>query len=85
MGREKRVVVADRRTQERWPSAGDGKLEARQHTRIVREQTVIAPLNISESVGKQESVRVLQRESRQQSPTFTGFIGQAHNLLLLCS
>src|SRR6185437_9378611 len=78
--REQGVVLADRRAQKRWPPAGDGKLEARQHARVVREQTVIAPLNISEGIGKQESVRVLQRESRQQSPTFTGLIRQGDNL-----
>src|SRR5579864_9136117 len=79
MRREQGVVLADRRAQKRWPPAGDGKLEARQHARVVREQTVIAPLNIAEGIRKQEGVRILQRESRQQSPTVTWFIRQADN------
>ena len=85
MRREQGVIVTDRRAQKRWPPAGDGKLEARQHARVVREQTVIASLNIAEGIRKQESVRVLQRESRQQPPTFTGFIRHADNLTLRCS
>src|SRR5579862_7738494 len=77
MRREHGVVLADRGSQKRWPPAGDGKLEARQYARVVREQTVIAPLNISEGIRKEESVCILQRESRQQSPTFAGFIRHA--------
>ena len=80
MRREQGVVLADRRAQKRRPPAGDGKLEARQHARVVREEAVIVSLNISESIRKQEGVRVLQRESRQQPPTVTGFIRQAGNL-----
>lgn len=82
MGSEERVVLIDRSAEQRGASAGDREREARQHARVVREQAVVAALDIPERVRKQESVRILQCESRQQSATFTGFIGQAHTLPL---
>jgi hypothetical protein len=65
MGGKQRVVLGDRCPQQRWPPTGDGELESRQHPRIIREQPVIASLYVSQGVGQQECVRILQSESRQ--------------------
>ena len=47
MCREHRVVLIDRCAEQRWPPAGNGELQARQHARVVREQTIVAALNVT--------------------------------------
>src|SRR5215469_3881254 len=69
MGREQRVVLGNRRAEERRMPAGDLQLEARQDARVAPEQAVVAPLDVPERVREQKGIPVLQGESRQQAAT----------------
>jgi hypothetical protein len=78
MSREQGVVLIDRSAQQGGALSGHGKTKARQHARIVCEQTIAAALYIAQRVRQQECVAVFEREAWQQPALFTAFVGCAH-------
>ncbi len=54
----------------------------RQHARVVGEQTVVLSLNVTEGIGEQKGVRMLQRKSWQQARRSPGSSGGLIGLLV---